>query len=186
MGKIPAPPAEATIIADLPGGALKPDRVADLALGVRLRAYSFDRYKTKRKDDEERPAQVEGHDRGGGRRGGREGVRAARCDRDGVVMARDLVNEPPNVLYPEEFARRASSLKKLGVAVEMLDVKAMKKLGMNALLGVGQGSAAREPHGDHALERRQEGRRAGRLHRQGRVLRHRRHFDQAGAAAWRT
>ena len=59
---------------------------------------------------------------------------------DGVIMARDLINEPANVLYPEEFARRAGALKKVGVAVEVLDVPAMKKLGMNALLGVGQGS----------------------------------------------
>jgi leucyl aminopeptidase len=56
------------------------------------------------------------------------------------VIARDLVNEPANVLYPEEFARRTLALKKQGVAVEVLDIKAMKKLGMNALLGVGQGS----------------------------------------------
>jgi leucyl aminopeptidase len=59
----------------------------------------------------------------------------------GVINARDLVNEPPNVLFPVEFARRASQLKKLGVSVEVLDVKAMTKLGMGALLGVGQGSA---------------------------------------------
>jgi leucyl aminopeptidase len=59
---------------------------------------------------------------------------------DGVIMARELVNEPPNVLYPAEFARRASQLKKLGVDVEVLDVKAMTKLGMGALLGVAQGS----------------------------------------------
>ena len=59
---------------------------------------------------------------------------------DGVVLARDLVNEPPNVLYPVEFARRAAALRKLGVGVEVLDVKAMRKLGMGALLGVGQGS----------------------------------------------
>jgi leucyl aminopeptidase len=56
------------------------------------------------------------------------------------VLARDLVNEPANVLYPEEFARRALALKKFGVGVEVLDVKAMTKLGMGALLGVGQGS----------------------------------------------
>jgi leucyl aminopeptidase len=60
---------------------------------------------------------------------------------DGVVLARDLVNEPANVLYPGEFARRASGLSKLGVNVEVLDVAAMRKLGMGALLGVGQGSA---------------------------------------------
>src|SRR5205823_7678968 len=59
---------------------------------------------------------------------------------DGVIMARELVNEPPNVLYPAEFARRASQLRKLGVDVEVLDVKAMTKLGMGALLGVAQGS----------------------------------------------
>src|SRR6185369_8516853 len=52
----------------------------------------------------------------------------------GVIMARDLINEPANVLYPEEFARRAGALKKAGVAVEVLDVAAMRKL------GVGQGS----------------------------------------------
>jgi leucyl aminopeptidase len=60
---------------------------------------------------------------------------------DGVLMARDLVNEPANVLHPEEFARRALGLRKVGVAVEVLDLKALKKLGMNALLGVGRGSA---------------------------------------------
>ena len=59
---------------------------------------------------------------------------------DGVIIARELVNEPPNVLYPVEFARRASQLRKLGVDVEVLDVKAMTKLGMGALLGVAQGS----------------------------------------------
>src|SRR5258707_4505064 len=59
---------------------------------------------------------------------------------DGVIIARELVNEPPNVLYPIEFARRASQLRKVGVDVEVLDVKAMTKLGMGALLGVAQGS----------------------------------------------
>src|SRR6267142_2826026 len=59
---------------------------------------------------------------------------------NGVDFARDLVNEPANVLFPEEFADRALTLKKLGVAVEVLDVAAMQKLGMNALLGVAQGS----------------------------------------------
>src|SRR5229473_3017733 len=58
MGKIPAAASEATIIADLPGGAIKPDRIADIALGVQLRAYAFERYKTKRKDNEEKAAEV--------------------------------------------------------------------------------------------------------------------------------
>ena len=60
---------------------------------------------------------------------------------DGVILARDLINEPANVLYPEEFARRAAALRKLGVVVEVLDAAAMTRLGMGALLAVGQGSA---------------------------------------------
>ena len=56
MGKLPPAAAEATIFAELPGGAMKPAQAADVALGVRLRAYAFDRYKTKRKDEEKAPA----------------------------------------------------------------------------------------------------------------------------------
>jgi leucyl aminopeptidase len=140
MGKIPAAASDATLIADLSGGAFRPERAADLALGVQLRAYAFERYKTKRKEEEEKSAKV------------RVKIAVARvvaaenafvpraAVANGVVIARDLVNEPANVLYPEEFARRAGGLKKLGVVVDVLDVKEMKKLGMNALLGVGQGS----------------------------------------------
>ncbi|MEQ9689906.1 MAG: leucyl aminopeptidase, partial [Bauldia litoralis] len=54
--------------------------------------------------------------------------------------ARDLVNDPANVLGPVEFARKASELKKLGVAVEILTEANLKKLDMAALLGVAQGS----------------------------------------------
>jgi leucyl aminopeptidase len=140
MGKVPSAATEATILAEFASSGLKPDQVADLALGVTLRAYSFDLYKTKRKEGDERadkvridlacasPAAAEkawGHTAG---------------IAHGVVLARDLINEPANVLYPVEFARRASALTKLGVNVEVLDVAAMRKLGMGALLGVGQGS----------------------------------------------
>ena len=59
MGKVPAVAAEATIFAEFASGALKGDQVADLVLGARLRAYAFDRYKTKRKDDDNRPKKVE-------------------------------------------------------------------------------------------------------------------------------
>ncbi len=141
MGRIPAAEPTATIIADLPGGALKPERVADLALGVRLRAYAFDRYKTKRKEGEEKAAEVKVTIAVAGVGAVEKAYRSRDAVADGVVLARDLVNEPANVLFPEEFARRAGDLKKLGVEVEVLDVAAMKKLGMNALLGVGQGSA---------------------------------------------
>jgi leucyl aminopeptidase len=129
-----------TVMAELPDGVMEPGPAAAIASGMRLRAYRFDRYKTKKKDDEN-----------GGLRAqvslAVDDVAAARKIFagnghlvDGVVLARELVNEPPNVLYPEEFARRASQLRKLGVIVEVLDVKAMTKLGMGALLGVAQGS----------------------------------------------
>jgi leucyl aminopeptidase len=141
MGKIPASTTRVTLIADLPSHGLKPEDTADLALGVRLRAYSFDRYKTKQKEGEERAKEIRVAIAVAGTPAVQKSFLSRDAVADGVTIARDLVNEPANVLFPEEFARRAGSLKKLGISVEVLDVAAMKKLGMNALLGVGQGSA---------------------------------------------
>ena len=140
MGKIPSAASAATIIADLAGGGMEPADAADLALGVRLRAYAFDRYKTKRKENEEQAKEVKVTVAVAGVAAVEKAFGSRKAVGDGVLQARDLVNEPANVLYPEEFARRVGDLKKLGVQVEVLDVAAMKKLGMNALLGVGQGS----------------------------------------------
>ena len=140
MGRIPAAASEATVIADLPGGPIKPDRVADIALGMQLRAYAFERYKTKRKDGEEKASETKVTVAAAGVAAVEKAFVPCGAVANGVLLARDLVNEPANVLFPEEFARRAGNLKKLGVAVDVLDVKEMKKLGMNALLGVGQGS----------------------------------------------
>jgi leucyl aminopeptidase len=145
MAKLPGSAAVATIVTEFGSGALKPDQVADLALGARLRAYKFDLYKTKRKDDEEqRPKAIELSFACANPASAEKSWKRRAALADGVLLARDLVNEPPNVLYPSEFARRVSALSKLGVAVEVLDVAAMRKLGMGALLGVGQG-AAHEP-----------------------------------------
>ncbi len=141
MGKVPAAAAEATIFAEFGAGPLKPEQVADLALGVRLRAYAFERYKTKRKEGEEHADKVRINLACGNPGAAEKAWRPKLGIADGVVLARDLINEPANVLYPAEFARRASGLSKLGVQVEVFDVAAMKKLGMGALLGVGQGSA---------------------------------------------
>ena len=140
LGKVPSAASDAAIFAELSGGALKPDQAADIALGTQLRAYTFDRYKTKKKEGEEAPAKTRIAIAVGNVAAAEKAWVAGEALADGVIMARDLINEPANVLYPEEFARRAGALKKLGVAVEVLDVPAMKKLGMNALLGVGQGS----------------------------------------------
>ena len=140
-GKLNSASEAVSVIAELPEAAMQPGQAAAVGSGIRLRAYKFDRYKTKRKDGEDKALRTDVAI-------AVEDVAAARKAFapdagvvDGVILARELVNEPPNVLYPEEFARRAAQLKKLGVDVEILDVKAMTKLGMGALLGVGQGSA---------------------------------------------
>ena len=112
---------------------------AEVGLGVRLRSYRFDRYRTK-EPKEKKPSlkkvTVLCEDAGAAKKA------FAGLDKvaDGVFLTRDLVSEPPNVLYPESFAERCQELKDLGVEVEVLDEKKMKKLGMGALLGVGQGS----------------------------------------------
>jgi leucyl aminopeptidase len=142
IGKLPAAATQAVIFAELPAGALKPQEAAAFALGITLRGYEFRRYKTKRKDDAEPKTGVRKISVAvGDVAGARKAFATSSAIATGVIIARDLVNEPANVLYPEEFARRATALRKQGVAVEVLDVGAMKKLGMNALLGVGQGSA---------------------------------------------
>jgi leucyl aminopeptidase len=131
---------EVTLIAELPGGAMKAGQAAAIASGLKLRAYKFDRYKTKKKDSDEGAANWDVAVAVSDPAAAKKAYAPLDDIADGVVLARDLVNEPPNVLYPAEFARRASALRKLGVGIEVLDRKAMSKLGMGALLGVAQGS----------------------------------------------
>ncbi|MBR0827979.1 leucyl aminopeptidase [Bradyrhizobium manausense] len=140
-GKLGAGNGGMTIMAERPDGAMTGEQLVAIGSGLRLRAYKFDRYKTKKKDGEEGALRADVSLAVADVAAAKKAFAPAGHVVDGVIIARDLVNEPPNVLYPEEFARRASQLRKLGVAVEVLDVKAMHKLGMGALLGVGQGSA---------------------------------------------
>src|SRR5260370_34589375 len=139
-GKLRAGNDAVTIIAELPDEAMTSDQAAAVASGVRLHAYRFDRYKTKKKDGEDGALRAEVSVAVGDVAAARKAFAPSAHIVDGVITARDLVNEPPNVLFPVEFARRAGQLRKLGVDVEILDVKAMTKLGMGALLGVAQGS----------------------------------------------
>jgi leucyl aminopeptidase len=139
-GKLNAGSDAVTVIAELADGAMQPDAAAAIASGIRLRAYKFDRYKTKKKDGENGAVRADVSIAVGDVAAAKKAFAPGQHIVDGVIIARELVNEPPNVLYPEEFARRASQLKKVGVGVEILDVKAMTKLGMGALLGVAQGS----------------------------------------------
>lgn len=139
--KLKAGAAAMTIMAELTTGAMTSEQAVAIATGLRLRAYKFDRYKTRKKDGEEGTLRADVSLAVGDVAAAKKAFASADPVVDGVIIARDLVNEPPNVLFPEEFARRASQLRKLGVKIEVLDVKAMQKLGMGALLGVGQGSA---------------------------------------------
>ena len=176
----------ATIFAELPGGAMKPDQAAEIALGAELRGYTFDRYKTKKKDDEAKPAAIKltHRRRQRGRRAqGLGQPRRPRRRRHHRARSRQRAGQRA---LSGRIRPPRDGLRKLGVAVEVLDVAAMTKLGMGALLGVGQGSERDSRLVGDALERRQARRQAGGIRRQGRVLRHRRHFDQAGGRAWRT
>jgi leucyl aminopeptidase len=116
------------------------EAAAQVALGARLRSYRFDKYFTKLKP-EQKPAlktlTIATRDFAAAK------THFAPLDKiaDGVYLARDLVTEPANIIYPETLAQQASALSELGVKVTILDEKQMKKLGMGALLGVAQGSA---------------------------------------------
>jgi leucyl aminopeptidase len=113
---------------------------AHLAFGARLKSYAFDKYRTKNLEDYRRKLKtlaVVTLDVAAAKKA-HAGLAAVA---DGIFLARDLVNEPPNVLYPAEFARRAKArLSKLGVKVEVLGEAEMRRQGFGALLGVGQGS----------------------------------------------
>jgi leucyl aminopeptidase len=130
----------ATLLLERPDGeGVSADHAAAVAQGALLRSYTFDKYKTRKADDEAPKSfkltiAVEGHTAAKKAHSVREAVT------DGVIIARDLVNEPPNVLGPIEFAAEAKKLSALGVEVEIMTEKDLKKLGMNAYLGVGVGS----------------------------------------------
>jgi len=114
------------------------DAAALIASGASLRVYSFDGYKTKKPEkngaiDELILLSSEASK-------AKKSFEPLSAIREGVHLARDLVNEPANILFPIEFAARAKSLSKSGVEVEILNAAQMKKLGMGALLGVAQGS----------------------------------------------
>ncbi|WP_084396776.1 leucyl aminopeptidase [Henriciella aquimarina] len=109
------------------------------AIGAELASYRFDQFFTKLKDDQKPSLEaltlVTSE------------ADAAKADwghyeaaTEGTKLARDLMNLPPNVLYPETFAKRIKELEEFGLEVEILDEDDMEKLGMGALLGVGQGS----------------------------------------------
>ncbi len=123
----------------LEGLQIDADDAAFAGLAATMAAYRFDAYRTKLKAE---------------RKPSLETLYIALDDPDaaekvwdkikhvakGVRLARDLVNEPANIIYPESFAERVKGLEDHGLTVEILGEKEMEKLGMNALLCVGRGS----------------------------------------------
>jgi leucyl aminopeptidase len=112
---------------------------AHVALGVSLAAYRFDRYRTKEEADKKpsvKTVRIVAEDP----KAAKKAWAPLSALADGICFTRDLVSEPANVLSPEEFAGRVKALESMGLTVEILGEKEMAKLGMGALLGVGQGS----------------------------------------------
>lgn len=130
---------EETIAFDFAGSDYSAEQVAAALMGLRLRTWRYDTYRTKLKDEQKvslKAAVVTGAP---------DGVEAAWADAaavaEGVEFTRELVTEPANVIYPESFVERCQKrFEGTGAELVVLDETAMEKLGMGALLGVGQGS----------------------------------------------
>ncbi len=103
--------------------------------GVKLKSYEFNKYKTKKQT-----RVISINVIGNKNKLSIQNQQKFKALEEGTFYARDLVSEPGNILHPDEYAKRINSLKNIGLKVKIYNEKELKKLGMNALLGVGQGS----------------------------------------------
>ena len=103
--------------------------------GLKLKSYDFKKYKTK---NEKKFISI--NVVGKKNIPPNQDILKFQALEEGTFYARDLVSEPGNVLHPDEYAKRLSALRKIGLKINVYDDKKLKKLGMHALLGVGQGS----------------------------------------------
>lgn len=125
------------LVVNLP--ATDAEQAAAAVLGVKLAAYRFDRYKTQeRPTDKPSVTDVLVVSAAGAAADEARSVHEAVAA--GVELARDLVNEPANVLHPSAFAARIKALEALGLQVEVIGEADLSALGMRALLAVGQAS----------------------------------------------
>ena len=102
--------------------------------GFNLKSYTFEKYKTN-KNKKSFNLHVVGKNKPS-----HQDQKKFKAIEEGTFLARDLVSEPGNVLHPDEYSKRLKSLSKNGLKINVYDEKKLKKLGMNTLLGVGQGS----------------------------------------------
>ena len=102
--------------------------------GIKLKSYTFEKYKTK-KNKQKISIFVTGKNKPSVK----DQIKFKSIE-EGTFYTRDLVSEPGNILHPDEYAKRLKLLKKIGLKINIYDEKKLKTLGMNTLLGVGQGS----------------------------------------------
>ena len=102
--------------------------------GLKLKSYNFDFYKSKKNNNSVLINII-------GFKEKKESQIRFNAIESGVNFARDLVSEPPNILFPKEYVNRLLKLKKLGIKITVYNESKLKKMGMNSLLGVGRGSA---------------------------------------------
>ncbi len=102
--------------------------------GIKLKSYKFEKYKTK-KNKKDINIIAYGHNIPSSK----DQIKFNAIEK-GTFYTRDLVSEPGNILHPDEYAKRINSLRKFGLKINIFDEKKLKKMGMNTLLGVGQGS----------------------------------------------
>ena len=112
------------------------EQIEKIIHGAKLKSYNFNIYKSNNKNNKNINLYIVGKQ-----------IRKSNSLRknldallDGVFFTRDLVSEPGNILHPDEYANRLAKLKKIGLKITIYDEKKLKKIGCNALLGVGQGS----------------------------------------------
>ena len=129
---------EATV--DLAGLSVTPEAAARFAAAAAQRAWRHDVYRTKL-PQAQKPT-LEGLTIAGAPDGAEQAWAAQSAVTDGMALTRQLVSEPPNLLYPETFVEQVTkSVEGLGLDVTVLDEPAMRDLGMGALIGVAEGSA---------------------------------------------
>ena len=109
--------------------------INEFAYGFSLKSYSFEKYKSKKNQENQTLNIVsKKHDNLKNKH------KYFNSIKEGVFLARNLVSEPPNVLNPKKYTKEISTLKKMGLKVEIFNEAKLKSLGMRSLLGVGQGS----------------------------------------------
>ena len=102
--------------------------------GIKLKSYKFEKYKTKKDKGD-----ISIYTIGKNIPNNKDQLKFSSIEK-GTFYTRDLVSEPGNILHPDEYAKRIKTLSKFGLKIKIYNEKELKELGMNTLLGVGQGS----------------------------------------------